>query len=200
MEKTTKSWKDINLTKFIQLNLTNELEDEIDRVFQRIGIIYDLSQDEVANISIADYQSMKIEMEFMDSQPSQTDFKETVEYQGVKYHFNKNLNTLCLGEFVDLESYSKDTINNLPSIMGILYRPEGITSYNTDTANQSSIVFEEHMDVETALAGLLFFYLFANDYLMSDIPNSSMLTRQIQGMEILKTEMLKAMDEKHLLN
>lgn len=49
--------------------------------------------------------------------------KKTFEYRGVKYGFIPDWTNFTTGEWVDMEEYLKDPIENAHKVMSILYRP-----------------------------------------------------------------------------
>lgn len=66
-------------------------------------------------------------VELMDPQ---TEFHSVLEWNGKLYGYS-NIKQQSIGEYIDLENYSKDIVNNLPKICSILYRP--ITSHRFDS-------------------------------------------------------------------
>ena len=83
---------------------------------------------------------MNILKDMLDSEPDKTDFKKMFMFKDQEYGFVPNLSAISTGEYIDLESYCKEPIKNLHTIMSILYRPisfkrgerYAIESYNPD--------------------------------------------------------------------
>ena len=167
-------WKDINIKKYIQLYNLKEDEEGIELFINQIAIVKGLTVNEVENVAFTEFESLKNELKFLATEPDQTNLKKEVEFEGVKYHIRKDFTAFKLGEWIDLESYNKDAINNMHRILAVLYTREGQTTYNTDVSDEVAGIFLEKMDIETALAAFFFFYLFALNYIPSDTVNCSM--------------------------
>ena len=83
---------------------------------------------------------MGIIKNLIDTEPDKEDFKKTFMFYDEEYGFCPNLSNITTGEYIDLETYCKEPIENLHTIMSILYRPisfkrndrYAIESYNPD--------------------------------------------------------------------
>ena len=58
----------------------------------------------------------------IDTEPDKTKFRKTFNFKEEEYVFIPNLSKLTTGEYIDLEEYCKAPIDNLHTIMSILYR------------------------------------------------------------------------------
>ena len=65
---------------------------------------------------------MDIIKKMIDTEPTKQDFKKLFTFKGEEYGFCPNLSKLTTGEYIDLEAYCKEPIENLHIIMSILYR------------------------------------------------------------------------------
>ena len=65
---------------------------------------------------------MNIIKVMIDAEPKKEDFKKMFTFSEIEFGFVPNLNKLTTGEYIDLESYCKNPIENLHIIMSILYR------------------------------------------------------------------------------
>ena len=65
---------------------------------------------------------MDIIKKMIDTEPTEQDFKKLFTFKGEEYGFCPNLSRLTTGEYIDLETYCKEPIENLHIIMSILYR------------------------------------------------------------------------------
>lgn len=83
---------------------------------------------------------MSIIKKMIDTEPDKGEFKKKFKFKDEEYGFCPNLSAISTGEYIDLETYCKDPIENLHIIMSILYRPisfergerYAIQSYNPD--------------------------------------------------------------------
>lgn len=192
--KRFKNWNEISIEKYIQLYKIEEKEmDDIDLLINQLSIVYELSINEVENLEMAVVNDLKGEITFLNYEPNQTiNLDKPIVIDGVEYQFNKNLNTLTLGEFADLEYYKNDVINNIHNITSILFKKE-----KDNDAIENSDIFLKKMDIETALSAFFFFYLFATNYIMSDTKGYSLLDKMNLG---LMMNLKKYQEEKALMN
>ena len=65
---------------------------------------------------------MGIIKKMIDTEPDKEEFRKTFMFKKEEYGFCPNLSKITTGEYIDLETYCKDPIDNLHIIMSILYR------------------------------------------------------------------------------
>ena len=83
---------------------------------------------------------MGIIKKLIDTEPAKEEFRKIFMFKKQEYGFCPNLSNITTGEYIDLETYCKEPIENLHIIMSILYRPisfkrgerYAIESYNPD--------------------------------------------------------------------
>ena len=75
------------------------------------------------------------------------EFYPIIEWKGKLYGFS-NMSKMSLGEYIDFESYTKDTNKNLNQILSILYRPITENKTNTGTFIAKSSYKAFKYDVE----------------------------------------------------
>ena len=98
----------------------------------------------------------------IDTEPNKEEFRKTFMFKNEKYGFVPNLSGITTGEYIDLETYCKNPIENLHTIMSILYRKitfersqrYAIESYNPDDFKEE--LFKE-CPMDIALSSLGFF-------------------------------------------
>ena len=101
---------------------------------------------------------------------------------------------------MDLESYSKDFINNMHRVLAVLYKKQNQTSYNPGFANLVSEIFYKQMNIQTGLAAIFFFYLFALNYIPSDSEGYSMLDKMIMNLNQLNKNLHEKQGKNASLN
>jgi hypothetical protein len=163
-------------------------------MIQQIGIIYGLTDEEVENIPVQEFYSIKDDLSFLSKEPESTNIKREFQINGITYKLKEDLSSITLGEWMDFEAFNKDCINNLSSIMALLYRKEGLTKYVPSEVDEASELFLDNVDIETCLAAFFLFFLFALNYIPSDIQDCSMF--QKAELEVMK---LKNQLEKQLV-
>jgi len=119
VENKTFSWNDFSVEKFQQLIIEfkeNTEEDNIDI----LSFCLDVSPEEIEQLSYEDYVNYCNKMSFIYSTPSSKIYNSL---QVKNYNFYlKTFNDLTLGEYVDLENYVKEPIENLHLILAVMYR------------------------------------------------------------------------------
>ncbi len=176
-----KSWNQVSIEKYINLyNLYKNESDEIEILFKRLGILLDLTYEEVNDLPLSEYNDIKENLDFLNKEPNQSNYKQTFEIDGITFTL-KEFNKFKLGEWVDMEYYQKDFINNLHRIINILYT-------NSENKDMSELLFKK-MDIESAMGVFFFLYLFALDFTPSHIQDCSQLEIAIQGMNKLKNQL-----------
>ena len=105
---------------------------------------------------------MGIIKKLIDTEPAKEEFRKIFMFKKQEYGFCPNLSNITTGEYIDLETYCKEPIENLHIIMSILYRPisfkrgerYAIESYNPDEFKEE--LFKD-CPMDIALNGLGFF-------------------------------------------
>jgi len=65
---------------------------------------------------------MGIIKNMIDTEPDKEQFRKVFTFKDEEYGFCPNLSNISTGEYIDLENYCKEPIENLHTIMSILYR------------------------------------------------------------------------------
>tara|TARA_R100001244_G_scaffold130283_2_gene102308 strand:+ start:5810 stop:6391 length:582 start_codon:yes stop_codon:yes gene_type:complete len=105
---------------------------------------------------------MGIIKQMIDTEPDKEKFRKVFTFKKEEYGFCPNLSNITTGEYIDLENYCKDPIENLHTIMSILYRRVNfkrneryaIEDYNPDEFKEE--LFKD-CPMDIALSSLGFF-------------------------------------------
>ena len=124
----------------------------------------------------------------IDSEPEKKDFKKSFTLENEEYGFIPNLSKLTTGEYIDLETYCKDPINNLHIIMSILYRKitfkrnnrYAIENYDPDKFKEE--IFKD-CPMDIALSSLGFFLTLGQELAM--ISHSYLKKQKTQQSQML---------------
>lgn len=185
--KNIKNWSQISLKKYIELyNDSKNIENEIDLIYSRLNILFDMSYDDIDNLELSKLNEIKSMLAFMDKEPNQSKFKQEITINGTKLIFQSNFGKMQFGRFILIEELKKDKdnfINNIPKILNELYLTENGDSIGVDKIEQ--------IDCETALSGFFFLYLLAMNYLPSDLTDYSMLDKIVMNLKKSKKEIKK---------
>lgn len=154
------NWKDINIRKGKQLYELDKDDfyknNEIEKLTQQLCIILEKDVIWVESLPLNDVFNYQNELSFLKEPPS-GNFENEVVIDGIKYKMI-NLSKLKFGEWIDLDTYSKDVFGQLERIMAVLYRPEGDV-YNPSSVEDRSLIFLDKMSYEMAAGVALFFSL-----------------------------------------
>lgn len=117
-------WEDITIgvyQKYLKIQESKQ-SDKI-KVFKSLSLLCNTEQSIIKKMAYKDMlEIMEIVSVLMDSEPNKLKFKKKFKFDNEEYGFIPNLSKLTTGEYIDLESYCKDPIENLHTIMSILYR------------------------------------------------------------------------------
>lgn len=186
----TIGWDKISIKQYIQL-YDLKFEDELELFINQIALIKGLTISEVENIPFTEIKNLKAELLFLSAEPDHTKIKSEIIIDGVKYKMKENLLDFTLGEWIDLESYNKDFVHNMHRVLSILYKKEGVTSYNPTECDELADLLYEKLDIESALSAFFLFSIFGLNYMNSDIQGFSAFQKaqmNLNGMkEIIKT-------------
>ena len=105
---------------------------------------------------------MAIIKKMTDSEPGEQEFRKMFKFNGEDYAFCPNLSAITTGEYIELETYCKEPVENLHIIMSILYRKVSFTRgerYSIENYNPDEFKEELFKDcpMDIALSSLGFF-------------------------------------------
>lgn len=161
------SWNELTLGRYMRLMKTiKESKDdkEIEQVVKILNCISDIPKKEIYGLDIKSVGILGNHIKtFLETEPND-ELEHFITVEDVQYGFHPKLVDMTLGEFVDLETYTKDINENLHKILSILYRPVKqrvndkyiIEDYepNEERAN----LFKKHLKVKDFNGASVFFY------------------------------------------
>jgi hypothetical protein len=140
------NWNDITIKKYQKFLEVSKKADEI----EMLSILCDVSVKVIKKMKVKDRRMIIEKMNtFINKKPSE-ELQNIIEFKGKEYGFIPNFSKLTTGEFVDLESYMKNSNESLHYIMSILYRPivkrQG-KFYNIEPYNPNLETAERFLDL-----------------------------------------------------
>mgnify|MGYP003138599241 FL=1 len=118
------NWKDITIgtyQKYVKIQEGKGTDKT--KVVKSLALLCNTSPFIVKKMAYKDLlEIMDIIKKMIDTEPTEQDFKKLFTFKGEEYGFCPNLSKLTTGEYIDLEAYCKEPIENLHIIMSILYR------------------------------------------------------------------------------
>tara|TARA_Y100000592_G_scaffold55960_1_gene88005 strand:+ start:613 stop:1215 length:603 start_codon:yes stop_codon:yes gene_type:complete len=166
------NWNDITIKKYQKFLKVSKKNDEI----QMLSVLCNVHEKIIKGMKVKDRKMIIEKMnDFINKEPKQK-LQNIINFKGKEYGFIPNLSKLTTGEFVDLETYFKNSNDNLHYIMSVLYRrvtkKQGdfykVESY-TPTEEQAKLFLDLPMTV--VLSAYNFFFCLGKD-LLEVISNS----------------------------
>lgn len=203
-----KSWKDVNIIDFVDI-FTFPNDNQTEFLINKIGVILNISNEEVEDLEYEEFIDIENQLSWTNNPPTSPPVK-SLTIQDIDFHLIKNLNSISLGEFIDLEYYFQDGyVKNLTIILAILYRPikseESILrptiheTYDYDPRHRAKLFDEISIDL---VYGIIPYYLNWRNKLLQDYHglfntestnvDDEELLEGLSGVE--KAEMMKALD------
>ena len=157
-------WADITIETYQKyVKIQEGKGSEKNKVVKSLALLCNTSPFIVKKMAYKDLlEIMGIIKKLIDTEPAKEEFRKIFMFKKQEYGFCPNLSNITTGEYIDLETYCKEPIENLHIIMSILYRPisfkrgerYAIESYNPDEFKEE--LFKD-CPMDIALNGLGFF-------------------------------------------
>tara|TARA_R100000664_G_scaffold31923_1_gene46098 strand:+ start:554 stop:1135 length:582 start_codon:yes stop_codon:yes gene_type:complete len=158
------NWNDITIEtyqKYVKIQ-ESRISDK-KRVLKSLSLLCNIDTKIVEKMAYKDLLDvMDVIKKMIDSEPNKKTFKKVFTLNGEEYGFIPNLSNLTTGEYIDLETYCKEPVDNLHIILSILYRKitfkrnnrYAIEEYNPDEFKEE--LFKD-CPMDIALGSLGFF-------------------------------------------
>ena len=118
------NWTDITIATYQKyLKIQESKVSDKNKVIKSIALLCNTTPFVVKKMPYKDLlEIMDIIKQMIDTEPNKVEFRKFFTFNGEEYGFCPNLSNITTGEYIDLESYCKEPIENLHIIMSILYR------------------------------------------------------------------------------
>ena len=160
------NWNDITIgmyQQFVKIN-KKKFKTEEERTAELICALCKVEESQLERFKYKDlkYVVNKIS-KLMDSEIDDKTLVKKVDFKGTKLGLIPNFSSITLGEFVDIESYCKDSYKNLHKLMSIMYRPivkEKGERYRIEEYKPDEFKAEEYLDfpIVASMSSLSFFF------------------------------------------
>ena len=157
-------WSDITIETYQKyVKIQEGKGTEKTKVIKSLALLCNVSPFVIKKMAYKDLlEIMAIIKKMIDTEPKKEEFKKTFMFNNEEYGFVPNLSGISTGEYIDLETYCKKPIENLHTIMSILYRKitnkvnkrYAIEPYNPDEFKEE--LFKK-CSMDIALSSLGFF-------------------------------------------
>ena len=116
--KLPKSWNEVTVNQWVELNLIdpNEFNSVFLHTLESLSILSDTDPEELEDLTPEELIDLANQVSFIKREPSNK------PKQAVKGFMLKPLDALTLGEFIDLEYYISQNVQNFTLLLSILYK------------------------------------------------------------------------------
>ena len=117
-------WSDITIGTYQKyVKIQNGKGSEKNKIVKSLALLCGTSPFIVKKMAYKDLlEIMSIIKTMIDTEPDKEEFRKVFKFKDEEYGFCPNLSNISTGEYIDLENYCKEPIENLHIIMSILYR------------------------------------------------------------------------------
>lgn len=168
------SWDDINLGQYLEF-LQTDFKDlgEIQKMTRVISILTDIEEETIQNYNLDEINYIINQLSWCYLKSDDL-LKHIVTIDNVKYGVIKNLSSIKVGEWIDIEGSMDNFKGNLHKILSVIYRPVSkyrsdddyeIEDYDANTAKIRSELFLLKFKTSDAMSASLFFWSFVEKYL-----------------------------------
>tara|TARA_R100000655_G_scaffold4623_4_gene14958 strand:+ start:72 stop:653 length:582 start_codon:yes stop_codon:yes gene_type:complete len=164
------NWSDITIDTYQKyVKIQEGKGSEKNKIVKSLSLLCNISPFVVKKMAYKDLLDiMSIIKNMIDTEPDKINFRKVFDFKGEEYGFCPNLSNISTGEYIDLETYCKEPIENLHTIMSILYRKiifkrnerYAIEDYNPDEFKEE--LFKD-CPMDIALSCLGFFLTLGED-------------------------------------
>jgi len=183
-------WNDVSIKKYNQyVEAIKDLTDEQAIIIKTISVLCSIPEYVVEVMKLKDLKVIQENLQKLINQPVNKTIINKIEIGGIKYGFHPNLDELTLGEFVDVETFTKE--NDIAKMMSILYRPivkevgnrYDIEPYDFDVHSVNSIKFER-LSINIGNAIAVFFWTLGQG-LLDNFHQSSKVVEKSQSVQTM---------------
>tara|TARA_R100001463_G_scaffold20837_3_gene50563 strand:- start:7078 stop:7659 length:582 start_codon:yes stop_codon:yes gene_type:complete len=158
------NWSDITIDTYQKyVKIQEGKGSEKNKIVKSLALLCGTSPFVVKKMAYKDLLDiMGIIKKMIDTEPDKEQFRKVFKFKDEEYGFCPNLSNISTGEYIDLESYCKEPIENLHTIMSILYRKINFSRgerYSIEEYNPDEFKEELFKDcpMDIALSSLGFF-------------------------------------------
>ena len=158
------NWSDITIGTYQEyVKIQQGKGSEKNKIVKSLSLLCNTTPFVVKKMAYKDLlEIMEIIKKMIDTEPDKEKFRKVFKFKDEEYGFCPNLSNITTGEYIDLESYCKEPIENLHTIMSILYRKVNFSRgdrYSIEDYNPDEFKEELFKDcpMDIALSSLGFF-------------------------------------------
>ena len=118
-------WNNISVWQYqnIVKTLANKQEDEIEKSFKLIGIVYNMTENQVDSLTQAEYKAKLKECDFLNSMPEGKPVK-VIKVNGKRYRLIYDVTRMPFGRYVESKAFVGDIYGNLHKLGATMVMPQ----------------------------------------------------------------------------
>jgi hypothetical protein len=118
-------WNNISVWQYqnIVKTLANKQEDEIEKSFKLIGIVYNMTENQVDSLTQAEYKSKLKECDFLNSMPEGKPVN-VIKVNGKRYRLIYDVTRMPFGRYVESKAFVGDIYGNLHKLGATMVMPQ----------------------------------------------------------------------------
>lgn len=118
-------WNNISVWQYqnIVKTLANKQDDEIEKSFKLIGIVYNMTENQVDSLTQAEYKAKLKECDFLNSLPEGKPVK-IIKVNGRRYRPIYDINKMPFGRYVESKAFVGDIYGNLHKLGATMVMPQ----------------------------------------------------------------------------
>lgn len=171
-------WSDITLNQFEKIMDIQDKYEDIERMIALVGLFNDMTQDEVLTLPVPEFKKYIEGLAWMEEQPEIKQPQGEYTLNGKKYILTMNYHKLTTAQYIDWQSYVKDSTNKRFRLMlSVFLIPKGHKyqdGYDVEEVMEDLGV----MCIEDALALSAFFLIWYRSLSRALLKYSSRILRK----------------------
>jgi hypothetical protein len=118
-------WNNISVWQYqnIVKTLANKDEDDIDKSFKLIGIVYNMTENQVDSLTQAEYTAKLKECDFLNTMPEGKPVK-VIKVNGKRYRLIYDVTRMPFGRYVESKAFVGDIYGNLHKLGATMVMPQ----------------------------------------------------------------------------
>ena len=118
-------WNNISVWQYqnIVKTLANKQDDEIEKSFKLIGIVYNMTENQVDSLTQAEYKALLKDCDFLNSMPEGKPVK-VIKVNGKRYRLIYDVTRMPFGRYVESKAFVGDIYGNLHKLGATMVMPQ----------------------------------------------------------------------------
>ncbi len=167
------NWNNVSLGVYMKtIEALKGDEEDLHTALMLINALTGIPKPQIEQLPVNYVKDINTNIMSLLSQPMNEKIKYKINIKGTKYGFHPQLNSITLGEFVDIEAYIKDGVEkNMHKLLAVLYRPilkEKGVKYKIEDykpSEERANLFKDNLTVGDFNGASVFFYALGKELL-----------------------------------